>query len=191
VLGAWAVIGFEGFRDYPALLREVQDVYAVRSISLSTVAAALGASVTVAVVLAAVAGLVCLAVAAWLVRRADGDRRAFAVVVGACVLATPIVWPNYAALLFVPIAVTWPRLAPAWFFGYAVWLASALSPKPFANDVCCRPPDVTQQAWAASHTDPVLWFAAGAMAIVIIVALATGATNRRESVAVRVAEVRA
>ncbi|HET9851017.1 MAG TPA: glycosyltransferase family 87 protein [Candidatus Limnocylindrales bacterium] len=191
VLGAWALIGFEGFRDYPALLREVQDVYAVRSISLSTVAGALGASVTVAVAVAAVAGLVCLAVAAWLVRRADGDRRAFAVVVGACVVATPIVWPNYAALLFVPIAVTWPRLAPAWFFGYAVWVASALSPKPVANDVCCRPPDVTPQAWAASHTDPVLWFAAGATGIVIIVALATAATTRRDSVGVRLAEVRA
>ncbi len=33
-----------GLRDYPALLRAVQDVYAVRSVSLSTVAGALGAS---------------------------------------------------------------------------------------------------------------------------------------------------
>ena len=52
-------------------------------------------------------------------RATDGDRRAFAVVVAACIVASPIVWPNYAALLFVPIAITWPRLAPAWFFGYA------------------------------------------------------------------------
>ena len=45
VLGAWALIGFEGLRDYPSLLRAVQEVYAVRSISLSTVAGALGAPV--------------------------------------------------------------------------------------------------------------------------------------------------
>ena len=43
VLGAWAVIGFEGLRDYPSLLRVVQDVYAVRSVSLSTAVGALGA----------------------------------------------------------------------------------------------------------------------------------------------------
>lgn len=169
VLGAWALIGFQGFRDYPRLLRAVQDVYATRSVSLSTVSAALGMPHSAAVAVAALAGLVCIGAGVWLARRSDGDRRAFAVLVAACVLASPIVWPNYAALLFVPIAVTWPRLAPAWFFGYAVWLASAISPKPVANDVCCRPPDVTPQAWAASHTEPILWFAALAMAVVVAV----------------------
>ena len=81
VLGAWALVGFQGLRDYPTLLRAVQDVYAVRSLSLSTVAGALGASVPAAVAVAAVAGLACLALAAWLVRQPDGDRRAFAIVV--------------------------------------------------------------------------------------------------------------
>ena len=112
VLGAWALIGFEGFADYPALLRAVQDVYAVRSISLSTVAG----------------GARCVGLRRGRrrrgsrasrasrsprgsSRRADGDRRAFALVVAACIVASPIVWPNYAALLFVPIAITWPRLS--------------------------------------------------------------------------------
>jgi hypothetical protein len=170
VLGAWALIGFEGFRQYPDLLRAVQDVYAERSISIATVAGALGASVDVAVAIAALAGLVCIGAAAWLVRRSDGDRRAFAVLVAACVLASPIVWPNYAALLFVPIAVTWPRLAPAWFFGYVTWLLGAVAPKPTVSDVCCRPADVPEQAWAWSHTEPVLWYAAGMMAVVAGVA---------------------
>ena len=178
VVVPWALIGFEGFTDYPALLRAVQDVYAIRSVSLSTVAGALGASVPVAVGVAAVAGLACLAAAVWVVRRADGERRAFAVLVATCVVATPIVWPNYFALLFVPIAITWPRLAPAWFFGYAVWLAGALSPKPVADDVCCRPPDVTPQAWAASHTDPVLWFAAAATGVLLVMLVLSG---RREA----------
>jgi hypothetical protein len=171
VLGAWALIGFEGFRDYPKLLRVVQDVYAVRSISLSTVASALGASVEVAVAAAAIAGFVCLAVASWLVRRADGDRRAFAVLVAACVIASPIVWPNYAGLLFVPIAITWPRLAPAWFFGYAVWLAGALAPDPVAPDAGSAPVGVPEQAWLWSHTEPVLWFALGTCAVVAAMAV--------------------
>lgn len=172
VFGAWALIGFEGFRDYPALLREVQDVYAVRSLSLSTVVGALGASTPVAVAVAAAAGLVCLGIAAWLARRPDGDRRAFAVVVAACVIASPIVWPNYAALLFVPIAVTWPRLAPAWFFGYVTWVLGAVAPKPSVSNVCCKPADVPEQAWAWSHTEPVLWYAAGTTAMLIAVTLA-------------------
>jgi alpha-1,2-mannosyltransferase len=178
VLGAWALIGFEGFRDYPKLLRAAQDVYAVRSVSLSTVAGALGAPVSAAVAVCAAAGLVCLGVAAWLVRRADGDRRAFAVVVAACVLASPIAWPNYAALLFVPIAITWPRPAPAWFFGYAVWLGSVLVPDRTAVDVGLPPPGVIEQAWLWSHSEPAVWFAAAMSTVVVAVALAVALTRR-------------
>lgn len=173
VFAAWAFIGFDGLADYPDLLRVVQDVYAVRSISLATVAGGLGASVSEAVAVSAVAGLALLGVAVWAVRRVDGDRRAFTVVVTACIVASPIVWPNYTALLLVPIAIMWPRLAPAWFFGYAVWLAGVFSPKPVAEDICCRPADVPPQAWGWSHSDPVLWYAAGVMSVVVVVGLAT------------------
>jgi len=178
--GAWAPIGFEGFREFPKPLRVIQDVYAERSISVSTIAGALGASVSVAVAVAAAAGLVCLGVAAWLVRRDDGDRCAFAVVVAACVLASPIVWPNYAALLFVPIAITWPRLAPVWFFGYLTWLLGAIAPKPTVSDVCCRPADVPEQAWAWSHTEPVLWYALGMATVVGLVAAVVAAQRERQ-----------
>ena len=172
VFGAWALIGFQGMTDYPALLREVQDVYAIRSLSLGTVAGALGASVDVAVAVCLLAGLALLAFAAWLARRKDGDRRAFAVVVAACVIASPIVWPNYAALLLVPIAITWRRLAPAWFFGYAAWVVGAVAPKPSVSDVCCKPAGVPEQAWAWSHTEPVIWYAAGTTVVVAAVAVA-------------------
>ena len=177
--GAWAVIGFEGLADYPDLLRVVQDVYAVRSISLATVAGALGASTDVAVALAAAAGLALLLLAAWVVRRDDGDRRAFALVVTAALVATPIVWPNYAALLLVPVAVVWPRLSPAWFFGYVLWVIGALSPKPEVSDVCCRPDSVPVQAWAWSHTEPVFWYAAGMT--LVVVAVGSGAALGRAS----------
>ena len=46
VVGSWAVVGFDGMLDYPALLRETQDVYATRSDSIAGVAGGLGASVT-------------------------------------------------------------------------------------------------------------------------------------------------
>ena len=171
-LGAWALVGFEGLRDYPALLRAVQDVYAVRSLSVSTVAGALGASVSAAVALALVAGLLCLAAATWVSRHTAGERRTFAVVVAACIVASPVVWPNYAALLLVPIAITWPRLAPAWFFGYAVWLAGAFAPDPVAAHVGPRPPGVVEQAWLWSHAEPNAWFAAATITVVLAVTLA-------------------
>ena len=127
-------------------------------------------------------------------RGQDGDRRAFAVLVAACVLASPIVWPNYAALLFVPIAVTWPRLAPVWFFGYVTWLLGAIAPKPTDSNVCCRPADVPQQAWAWSHTEPVLWYALGTSLVMVAVALLVacarpslrrGSGRRREADGIR------
>ena len=181
VFGAWALIGFDGLRDYPKLLRVVQDVYAVRSISVSTVAGSLGASVRVAVTLALVAGIALLVVAAFVARRQDGDRRAFALAVGACIVASPIVWPNYAALLFVPIAITWPRLSPAWFFGYVIALVGTIAPKTVADNVCCRPPDVPSQAWGWSHSAPVIWYPGAVMTVVVLIALSAGLFRRVSS----------
>jgi Glycosyltransferase family 87 len=170
-LCAWALIGFDGLRDYPRLLGAVQDVYAVRSFSLATVAGALGASVHVAVATCALAGLFCVGAAALLVGRRDGDRRSFALLVAACVLASPVVWPNYAALLYVPIAITWPRLSPTWFFGYAVWLVAATTPNAVARGVPAPPPGVLEQAWLWSHHEPALWFAAWMTAIIGVITL--------------------
>jgi hypothetical protein len=176
------VIGFEGFRDYPALLREVQDVYAVRSVSLSSVAGGLGAPVWAAIAVATTTGLACITAAVWLVRGEDGDRRAFMVLVAGSIVASAIVWPNYLALLLVPVAMSWPRLAPAWFFGYVVWLASALAPKPtVSGDICCRPQDVTPTAWDSSHSEPEPWFAAGAMAVVILLTFFLVRRQRQQS----------
>ena len=84
-------------------------------------------------------------------------------------MASPIAWPNYAALLLVPIAVTWPRLAPAWFFGYAVWLAGLLLPKPEAGDAPPRPPHVPAMVWDLSHATPAAGKALGIVVVVLAV----------------------
>jgi hypothetical protein len=159
-------------------LRVAQDVYAPRSFSLATVAAGFGASTGQAVAVSFGAGVALLCVAGWVSWRDDGDRRAFALAVAAAVVASPIVWTNYAALLFVPIAITWPRMAPAWLLGYPIWLAGLL-PKPTypVPLPCCRPADVPEMVWAFSHVEPAPWFAAGVMAVILVVAglLALGA----------------
>jgi hypothetical protein len=177
----WLAIGFDGLTDYPALLREVQDVYAVRSASLASVFGGFGLSVRAAVGLSGLAGLALVVFAYRLAKHPDGDRRAFALVVAACIVASPIAWPNYSALLLVPIAVTWPRLSIAWFFGYFSWLAELL-PKPTAllPEPCCRPPDVPQQVWALSHATPAPWYALG-MTIVVVTVAAWCVASKRDS----------
>ena len=120
VFGAWALIGFEGFGDYPKLLRVVQDVYAERSISVSTVAGRSARPCGSRSPLPRSPGSRSSAWPPVVARRRTATDVRLRSLVGACIVASPIVWPNYAALLFVPIAITWPRLAPAWFFGYAI-----------------------------------------------------------------------
>jgi hypothetical protein len=186
VIGVWAAVGFEGLRDYPLLLRAVQDVYAVRSTSLATVAGGFGASVSTAVAVAAAGGVILLGAAAWVSRRPDGDRRAFALVVAACIVASPIVWPNYAALLLVPIAVTWPRLGPVWFFGYLIWLAGVVVPPvEVAPGTCCKPEGVPNLVWGWSHQVPSPWLASGVVTVVVVVALAAAARIRSRGAAWR------
>ena len=172
VFGAWALVRFEGMSDYPALLQELQHVYVTRSISLGTVVGGLGGSYTAAVTACWVAGLLLLVVAAWLSRRADGDRRAFTVVVLACIVASPIVWPYYFAFLLVPIAILSPKFSPVWLYGYAIWLVGLVVPRSTVDkgDVCCRPHGVPEQAWLWSHADPSPWYAAGVTAVVVLVA---------------------
>lgn len=182
VLGVWAVLGFEGLADYPALLRELQDVYATRSVSLGTVAVGFGVTESAAVALCWIAGLVLVALAATRARLGDGDRGAFALAVGACIVASPIVWPYYTAFLFVPIAIAWPRFGPAWLFGHGAWLVGVVMPKSTvdASDVCCRPADVPEQAWVWSHADPSPWYAAGITALVLVVLVSAARAVSRE-----------
>ena len=46
--------------------------------------------------------------------------------VGVSVVATPIVWPHYLALLLVPLAIRYPRPALAWVLPYALPLVLAI-----------------------------------------------------------------
>jgi alpha-1,2-mannosyltransferase len=120
VLGGWAAIGFAGFNAYPHLLRLLSQLEAHKSFSIvallkvsGTASAALSALLAGAVIAAVVAAA----------RAEDGERRAFAVAVLGTLVATPVVWMHYYALLFVPIALYRPRLSAIWLLPLALWLA--------------------------------------------------------------------
>jgi hypothetical protein len=131
VLSGWAAIGMAGFGSYPRLLRVLSQLEAPRSFS---VVALLGLSGTAAT---AASALLCVGVAGAMLasrRGADADRRTFTLAVLGALVATPVVWLHYYALVLVPIALFRPRLSGLWFVPLALWLA----PSSYAEGVTWR-----------------------------------------------------
>ena len=150
LLGSWAVIGFAGLRSYPTLLHVLDRIEAPVSYSVVALVGVSGGAETAFTAVLAVA----LAVAVVLAARApDGDRRGFAAAVLAALVATPLLWLHYLLLLYVPIALYRPRLAPLWFLPVLLW--------------------VTPEA----HSEGITWRIAVALVVVGVVALRTVATG--------------
>jgi hypothetical protein len=121
--GAWAVIGFDELRDYPQMLGDLS--FVSEDVGVSAVAGliALGVPAAVAKTVALLLTLALL-IAAWCIAQMPvGARRAYGLAVIAALIASPVVWPHYLALLLVPIALAAPRLSWLWFtplLAYAV-----------------------------------------------------------------------
>jgi alpha-1,2-mannosyltransferase len=112
VLVSWAVIGFDGLVDYPALVRRLSELEADRSYSLVAVGEAIGLSEALALAVSLVTGAALLAVA---IRRGrEDDRGALTAAIAAALVLTPIVWIHYLVLLLVPLALYRPRFSPLW-----------------------------------------------------------------------------
>jgi len=111
----WAAIGFAGLADYPRMLGDLS--FVSEDVGASPVAGfiALGFSPAAAKTAALLLGTGVLAYAWRLAPRPGGERSAFGLAVLAALLASPMVWPHYYALVFVPIALVAPRLSGLWF----------------------------------------------------------------------------
>ena len=121
-LGAWAVIGFDGFTTYPELVRRLVDIVEVRGFSLVALGVEAGLSQRAAEVLPWLVGLSLLGGVAVAARRSEGDRSAFSLAIVASIALTPIVWQHYFALLVVPLALARPRHTWAWGLMWVFWL---------------------------------------------------------------------
>ena len=121
IVAPWAVIGFDGFRDYPRLVDRVESAYGPGTDSLPAALSWVATGHTARQVMCGVAALALVALAVRLRRGPDGDLRVFAILIGVSVVATPMVWPHYVALLLVPLAIARPRVDAAWFLPYALW----------------------------------------------------------------------
>ena len=130
-LVSWAVIGFQGLADYPALLRKLADVEAENSYSAFAILRAIDVPELAArgVVIASGAILLVLAWRAARVSssdRAECERRSLTFALAAGFALTPILWLHYLVLLVVPIALARPRLSALWFAPLALTLFEAL-----------------------------------------------------------------
>src|SRR5439155_6235151 len=105
ILGSWAIIGFDGFRQYLDLLHALDRVYAPRSASIVSLGMRLGLGEGSAHLAALLVGFAVLGLGVALVTRTDGDRRMFAAAVLAAIATTPIIWMYYFVFLFAPLAL--------------------------------------------------------------------------------------
>jgi hypothetical protein len=118
-LSAWAALGFAGLRDYPDLLDRLTGLVGLNSYSPYALTVAVGVPESLAkVALEALSLAACLAIV-WAGPRLD-ERRLFLLSLGAALLFTPILWPHYLVLLFVPIALASTRVSFLWLAPFAL-----------------------------------------------------------------------
>jgi hypothetical protein len=123
---AWAVIGFAGLAAYPQMLSDLAYVERGAGVSLVSLLMAAGVAGGLAQALALAAAAAILALAYRRSQRPGGDEIALSLTLIAALAASPVVWPHYYVLLFVPIALASPRLSWLWF----VPLLTTLAPAP-------------------------------------------------------------
>lgn len=118
-VAAWAVIGFDQIGAYVNVLGLVTDRELPRSFSVLRVALDYGASrpaaYALALALAAIAGA-----ATFVVARRGRARSALLLATVTSLLATPVAWDHYVALLIVPLALLRPRFDLVWMVPVAI-----------------------------------------------------------------------
>ena len=184
VLVPWALIGFDGLRTYPDLLRVAQELYALHGLSVATMLGALGLGTGTAVWGGLVAGTA-VAVVAVVVGWRGNDEASIALAIIAALLASPIVWEHYFAFLLIPLAIASPRFSPLWmtlpFFRIVFSLPApklhedAIDP---GGAACCPPEGAPRSAWLASHSPPALWPVLGHLVLAGLVCLAVWSMSR-------------
>jgi hypothetical protein len=124
---AWGVLGFDELPRYLRVLQAFDGAGEGRAYSTVSLALHLGASHPAATILgvglAAVAAVVCFA-AGWRGR----DRTSFILCVAVALLATPIIWLHYFALLVVPLALVRPRFSAVWLLPLVLFVCPPTSP---------------------------------------------------------------
>jgi hypothetical protein len=133
-VASWSLVGFGQIHRFLRVTFSVTHALRGWGYSIASSAVHLGAGPKLATGLAVgVSLLLTLALLAQL--RRSCDARAFVLTVVLAICASPIVWSHYFALLIIPLAVTWPRLGPAWLCLLPLWACPLTSPTGWQADL--------------------------------------------------------
>jgi Glycosyltransferase family 87 len=125
--GAWAIIGFQGFLDYPDLIHAEGGRFASAGSLFIPALVQLHLTVRIATALGILASLALLGLA-WM--RRSSDIESFSLALLASLVATTVAWPHHLVLMALPIAILYPRLALAWAWFPALWVAAHVGQSP-------------------------------------------------------------
>jgi Glycosyltransferase family 87 len=118
---SWAIVGFNEIGVYLHLSSEVTHALWMSGYSMMAVAHHLGLRRTAAEELLIVVSAVVAACVLYvgLLKRRERDALVLAVLL--MLLASPLLWSHYFALLLVPLALSRSRLSPVWVVGLLMW----------------------------------------------------------------------
>ncbi len=120
-LVAWKGIAFAGLDQYPRLLSRMTELVGTSSYSPFALLHTAGYSAPAAQRLVLAGGAMLAALAAYRLKRDITDERSFVVALGLALLLTPILWPHYLVLLYVPVALLRRSFSPLWLVPLLMW----------------------------------------------------------------------
>ena len=123
-LVAWALVGFSQIDAYRRLTASVAHAMYRHSYTILNLGLHLGLGQAVAYALAITAAMATAALCVVVALRRD-ERSVLALCIALAMLATPVVWSHYFALMLIPLALTHPRLGPLWLLPIALWMCPA------------------------------------------------------------------
>jgi hypothetical protein len=120
-LVAWSIVGFNQIHAYLKLSGQVTDALWRGGYSMLAVAhhLGLGRGVGEALLLVVSAAVAAALLYTGLVRR--DERAALTVAVVLMLVASPLVWSHYFALLLIPVAISRPRMSALWLAPLLMW----------------------------------------------------------------------
>jgi hypothetical protein len=124
---AWAIIGFDQISPYQSLGREITRHDEPRSYNVLHLALDQGAGRTAAYALQLLA-VALVAVACIRLGRRGQDRQALIVAIAASLLAAPVIWLHYFALLVVALGLGRPSFSAVWLLPIALFACPVHEP---------------------------------------------------------------
>jgi hypothetical protein len=124
---AWAILGFDEFTVFMRVSDSVTKAFFRYGYGVTTLASRIGlsyrAGVLVEITLSVIVAGVCVVVA-----RRHGDFPSFVICIALMLIASPLVWSHYFALLVVPLAIAYPTMNLVWLLPLALWVGPVGGP---------------------------------------------------------------